>query len=107
MSTTAGIFQEVATRLRRDPARARGRDGRWQFQVSGKDPGTYALVIAQGKATVLRGTIERPDTTIRLDSTTLVRIVEGRADAGLLFLLGQITVGGNAQLAGQLGAILR
>jgi putative sterol carrier protein len=104
--TTKEIFNEMQKRMDTNPAKLAGIKGVFQFDISGADPGLYAVTIADGKATVSEGKSASPSVTISMASNDFLEMVEGRLDGITAFMGGKLKVSGDMAMAMQLQALL-
>jgi putative sterol carrier protein len=104
--TTKEIFNEMQKRMDANPAKLAGIKGVFQFDISGTDPGTYSVTIADGKGVVSEGASPSADIIITLTSNDFADMVEGSLDAVAAFMGGKLKVKGDMMLAMQLQSLL-
>jgi putative sterol carrier protein len=104
---TKEIFSEMQKRMDTDPSKLGGIKAVFQFDITGADPGTYSVAIADGKATVSEGTSASSDIAITMASTDFADMVEGKLDGITAFMGGQLKVKGDPMLAMQLQSLLK
>jgi len=104
---TKEIFNEIQKRMDANPAKLAGIKGVFQFDISGADPGIYAVTIADGKGVVSEGASASADITITMASNEFADMVEGRLDAMAAFMEGKLKVKGDMMLAMQLQSLLQ
>jgi putative sterol carrier protein len=105
--TTKEIFSEMKKRMDANPAKLVGIKAVFQFDISGADPGTYSVAIADGKATMSEGSSASSDITITMVSNDFIDMVEGKLDAITAFMGGKLKVKGDPMLAMQLQSLLK
>jgi putative sterol carrier protein len=105
--TTKEIFSEMQKRMDANPAKLWGIKAVFQFDITGADPGTYSVVIADGKAAVNEGTSASPDISITMTSNEFADMVEGKLDGITAFMGGKLKVKGDPMLAMQLQSLLK
>jgi len=105
--TTKEIFSEMQKRMDANPAKLAGIKAVFQFDISGADPGTYSVGIADGKAAVNEGTSSSPDIAITMASNDFADMVEGKLDGMTAFMGGKLKVKGDPMLAMQLQSLLK
>ena len=105
--TTKEIFSEMKKRMDANPAKLAGMKGVFQFDISGADPGTYSVAIADGKAIVSEGASAPADITITMASNDFSDMVEGKLDSVGAFMGGKLKVKGDMMLAMQLQSLLK
>jgi hypothetical protein len=69
-----------------------------QFVVSGKEPGSYYLQIADGKCSSLEGTAPRADLTLYTPDSVWMRIARGELDGGKALAEGLYRAEGDLSL---------
>jgi putative sterol carrier protein len=104
--TTKEIFSEMQKRMDTNPGKLAGIKGVFQFDISGADPGLYAVAIGDGKAKVSEGKSDSPSVTISMASNDFLEMVEGRLDGITAFMGGKLKVSGDMAMAMQLQALL-
>jgi len=104
---TKEIFSEMQKRMDADPAKLAGIKAVFQFDISGADPGTYFVAIADGKAAVNEGTSTSSDIAITMVSNDFADMVEGKLDGITAFMGGKLKVKGDPMLAMQLQSLLK
>ncbi len=104
--TTKEIFSEMQKRMDANAAKLTGIKGVFQFDISGADPGTYSVTIADGNGMVREGPSPSADITVTMASSDFVDIIEGRLDAIAAFMGGKLKVKGDMMLALQLQSLL-
>jgi putative sterol carrier protein len=104
---TREIFSEMQKRMDTNPAKLAGIKAVFQFDITGADPGTYSVAIADGKARVTEGTSAPPDLAITMASNDFADMVEGKLDGITAFMGGKLKVKGDPMLAMQLQSLLK
>jgi len=104
--TTKEIFSEMKKKMDANPAKLAGIKAVFQFDISGADPGTYSVTIADGKATMREGASASSDITISMASNDFSDMVEGKLDGMTAFMGGKLKVKGDPMLAMQLQSLL-
>ena len=79
----------------------------FEFDITGADPGTYSVAIADGKAMVSEGTALSSDIAITMASNDFADMVEGKLDGITAFMGGKLKVKGDPMLAMQLQSLLK
>jgi putative sterol carrier protein len=104
---TKEIFSEMQKRMDANPAKLAGIKAVFEFDISGPDPGTYSVAIADGKAAVNEGTSASPDISITMTCNDFTDMVEGKLDGITAFMGGKLKVKGDPMLAMQLQSLLK
>jgi len=69
-----------------------------QFDISGKEPGSYNLHIEKGTCTFLEGEVDSPSLTIHTPSEVWLAVSRGELDGQAALMQGKYTVDGNFNL---------
>lgn len=78
-----------------DPAKAKGVDVRFQFDLSGSGGGKWYVEIKGGKLTVKSGTGPNPTATMKASAEDYVKIANGEMNKMMAFLRGKLKVDGD------------
>lgn len=70
-----------------------------QWNLTGKESGSWAFEIGEGTSRMIPGGVDQPDTTITTSGETWTAIAEGTQDPMKAFMMGQVSVTGNMTLA--------
>ena len=76
-----------------------------QFDVSGEEPGTYYLKIADGTCKAFEGQHPQPTLTVHTPSDVWLAISRGELDGATAMMQGQYTVEGDLGLLVQMGSL--
>ena len=104
---TKEIFSEMQKRMDTNPAKLAGIKAVFEFDITGADPGTYSVAIADGKAMVSEGTALSSDIAITMASNDFADMVGGKLDGITAFMGGKLKVKGDPMLAMQLQSMLK
>ena len=104
---TKEIFSEMQKRMDTNPAKLAGIKAVFEFDITGADPGTYSVAIADGKAMVSEGAAPSSDIAITMASNDFADMVEGKLDGITAFMGGKLKVKGDPMLAMQLQSLLK
>lgn len=77
------------------PEKAKGFSGTVQFNISGKNGGSWYVRIKDGKCTVKEGKTETRDATVITDDKTYVKLSLGKIKGELAVMLGKLKIAGD------------
>ncbi len=83
------------------PDRARGVDKTIQFVFTGREAGSWVLVVRDGTMGYREGTAENPNVTVTVDSDDWLKILRGELNPM------SAVMGGKLKLAGDMGIMLQ
>ncbi|WP_112433145.1 SCP2 sterol-binding domain-containing protein [Thermogemmatispora tikiterensis] len=95
--TTAEIFDAMVQNV--NPSAASGLNKTFQWNITGDDPGVYAIKLENGQAELIKGGVEKPDLTLTVSDKDWASIVEGKLDPTTAFMTGKIKISGDMMLA--------
>jgi putative sterol carrier protein len=95
--TMAELFEAMPLRL--NVAAAGGLNKIFQWNITGDEPGVWAIHVAEGAAHVIPGGVEKPDVTFTIKSQDWIAIAEGKLNAMQAFMFGKLKVAGDMALA--------
>ena len=78
-----------------DPAAAAGVEAVLLFDLTGREPGQWTVVIRDGTCRVMPGRTIEPTVTITADSDVWLAIARGEKSGRDAFLAGEYQVGGD------------
>ena len=107
MPTPAEVFTEIDNRLKSDPAKSKGMNAVYAFDLSGDAGGQYHIALKDGSADVGEGAPENPNITIAMKDEDFVDLALGKLDGTMAFMSGKIKIKGDMGLAMKLQSVLR
>ena len=88
-----------------DPAAAQGVEAVILFDLSGREPGQWTVVIHDGTCRVMPGRTIEPTVTIAADSDVWLQIARGEKSGRDAFVAGEYQVGGDLMFMMRFGKI--
>lgn len=104
-------FQEIFGNLRTkmesiDPAKIKGMNAVYQFDLSGDNGGVFYIKVADGTTELTEGTSDSSDITITMSADDFDSLIEGKLNATSAFMAGKLKVKGDMSLAMKLQSLL-
>ncbi len=89
-----------------DPAKSKGVNAVFQFELSGDDGGTFYLNVADGSVEVTEGPHDNPNVTILMSAEDYTSMMEGKLNSTSAFMAGKLKIKGDMSLAMKLQAVV-
>ncbi len=104
-------FQEITATLKGkmeqvDPAKMKGVNAVYQFDLSGDDGGVFHVTVADGAATLAEAAHDNPSITISMTADDFAALLDGKLNATSAFMAGKLKVKGDMSLAMKLQGLL-
>ena len=89
------LIDMVENELRSDPAKYSGKNFRCQFDISGKNGGSWYVLIDDKKKEVAKGTLEDPICSVIMKESDFIKLIHGQLNAPMALLTGKIKIKGD------------
>lgn len=100
------VFDMIDSALKFDPSATEGREGVYQFNLTGEETGTYQMIIDGDGARALEGVHQDPNCTLTIDLDDYRKMVAGTLNPAGAFMSGKLKIKGNIGLALKLQTVL-
>ncbi len=77
------------------PSRAANVDKTIQFNFSGREAGTWHVIVRNGTFDYAQGAADSPSTTVTADSDDWLRILRRELDPTMAFMAGKLKIAGD------------
>lgn len=103
---TDDVFDMIDAALHYDPAVTKGKEGVYQFNLSGDDGGTFQMIIEPGQARAVKGEEKAPSVVLTMKADDYKELVAGSLNPTAAFMGGKLKIKGNMGLALKLQTVL-
>jgi putative sterol carrier protein len=80
------------------PSKAATVDKTIQFDFTGREAGTWTLIVRNGTISYHQGPAENPNATVTVDSDDWLKILRGELNAVMAFTTGKLKIKGDMSL---------
>lgn len=107
MADFKGILDNLNKKIEAaDPAKMKGVNAVYQFDLSGDNSGVFHVTVDDGKATVVESEHDSPNITITMAADDFDAMLDGKLNATSAFMAGKLKVKGDMSLAMKLQSLL-
>ena len=89
-----------------DPSATKGKEGVYQFNITGDDSGVFQMIIDEEGARAIEGEEKEPEVTLTIDGDDFRNMVAGDLNPTAAFMSGKLKIKGNMGLALKLQTVL-
>ena len=89
-----------------DPAKLKGVNAVYQFDLSGDDGGVFHVKVEDGKCDLAEAAHDAPNITITMAADDFSSMLDGKLNATSAFMAGKLKVKGDMSLAMKLQGLL-
>lgn len=95
--TMTELFEAMPARLNTAAAASVNKTVQWN--ITGEEPGVWAIEIINGTARLIPGGVEKPDVTFTIKGKDWLAIAEGKLSAMNAYMMGKLKIAGDMTLA--------
>ncbi len=104
-------FQDIIGNLRTklesaDPAKIKGMNAVYQFDLSGDNGGVFHVKVTDGATDLVEGASDSANITITMSADDFDSLLDGKLNATSAFMAGKLKVKGDMSLAMKLQSLL-
>ena len=104
-------LQEITAKLRGkmeavDPAKIKGMNAIYQFDLSGDNGGVFHVKVADDTAELIEGASDNANITITMAADDFESLLDGKLNATSAFMAGKLKIKGDMSLAMKLQSLL-
>jgi putative sterol carrier protein len=103
---TNDVFKMIDAALHYDPAATKGKEGVYQFNLTGDDGGTFQMIIDPAEARAIEGEEKDPSVVLTMKADDFKNLVAGSLNPTAAFMSGKLKIKGNMGLALKLQTVL-
>jgi len=103
MAEVSDFFAQVSEKVNKD--KIQGMSAVYQFDITGDTGGQYAVIIADGDATVQDGLHDSPSITLTISDEDFKNLITGKLNGQTAFLTGKLKIKGDMSLAMKLQTV--
>ena len=103
---TADVFAMIDAALHYDPNVTNGKEGIYQFNLTGDDGGTFQIMIETEAALAIKCEEKKAHVELTLNSDDFKDLVAGALNPTAAFMSGKLKIKGNMGLALKLQTVL-
>lgn len=96
LDSIPGSFAGLQTAFQ--PDRARGVNKTIQFNFTGREAGSWVLVVKDGTMSYRQGTADNPDATVTIDSDDWLKVLRGELNGMTAVMSGKLKIAGDMGL---------
>ena len=86
-------------------AATKGMNAVFQFELGGEGGGTYHVVVSEGTFQVVEGSHASPTSTLKMDASKYIDMVNGKVNGTMAFMKGWLKVSGNVMMAQKMQSV--
>jgi putative sterol carrier protein len=103
---TEDVFEMIDAALHYDPDATKGKEGVYQFNLTGDDGGTFQMIIEPEEARAVKGEEKDPSVVLTMKANDFKELVAGSLNPTAAFMSGKLRIKGNMGLALKLQTVL-
>jgi len=107
MAAFGELVEKIRTKMEGvDPAKVKGLNAVYQFDLSGDNGGVFHVKVADGSAVLEEAAHDNPNITISMTADDFDALMSGKLNATSAFMAGKLKVKGDMSLAMKLQGLL-
>lgn len=103
MSDVRNFFEGVSAKV--DKGKIAGMNSTFLFNITGDDPQSWTVKVADGDAVVTEGTCEGANIELTMADADFLSLLNGTLNGQMAFLTGKLKIKGDMTLAMKLGTV--
>jgi len=100
------VFEMIDAALKYNPKATEGKEGIYQFELSGDDGGTFQIIIDGDGPRAVQGTEKEAQVTLMMEADHFKDMVAKELNPTVAFMSGKLKIRGNMGLALKLQTLL-
>ncbi|WP_405101948.1 SCP2 sterol-binding domain-containing protein [Oceanobacillus sp. FSL H7-0719] len=100
-------MQKIEERMNENPAPIEGLQLIYQFEITGKEEGTYQLCLQDGRANIVQGNPRHSDCTMKMSFKNFYKFLLGSIGGTAAFMTGKLKIEGDITKALKLESLLK
>lgn len=105
--STDEVIRMIDAALKFDHNATKGKEGVYQFNLTGNDGGVYQMIVEKSGARAVKGEENVPQVTLTMDHEHFKQLIEGTLNPTAAFMSGKLKIRGNMGLALKLQTVLQ
>lgn len=100
------VFAMIDAAVKLDPSVTKGKEGVYQFDITGEDSGVFQIIIDEEDPRAVEGEEKEAGVILTIDGDDFRNLVAGDLNPTVAFMSGKLKIKGNMGLALKLQTVL-